>query len=208
MYPNYPEQQNNQPVSVDYLNQISPVNTKKAGIFGLNNKIIGLIGGLVLIAIILLIASSIIASTPKNSEVLGARLTATQSVVAKWSAKLKDSKIRAVNSELDLFLTNTIRDITPLLANSGVDIEKISSKITSAESVDDLNSRLEDARLNSVLDRTYAREMAYKLETLMSLLKKTYASSSDSSLKDFLTTTYSNLQPIQKTFEDYNASNS
>jgi hypothetical protein len=68
-----------------------------------------------------------------------------------------------------------------------------------------LTSRLEDARLNAVYDRTYAREIAFYLKSLHTDMSKLYASTSSGSLKDVLKTTDTNLSPITEEFSNFNA---
>lgn len=206
MYPNTPNDQ--QPLPADYLNQIAPLQRRNNGIFGGKKLIIfGLIAA-VAVMLILSAASAILSASPKSTETLAARLLSTQAVAEKATTNLKNTQLRAVNSNLKLFLTNTIRDITPLLAEQAVDIEKLGEAAIAGEANDKLVATLEDARLNSVYDRTYAREMAYKLETVLSLMKQIYGSTSDSELKEFLETAYLNLGPTQKSFAEFNASNS
>ena len=60
--------------------------------------------------------------------------------------------------------------------------------------------RLEDARLNAVFDRTYAREMEYQLATLLALMERVYSSTSSSSLKEYLEESYDNLEPLHEQF--------
>jgi hypothetical protein len=47
--------------------------------------------------------------------------------------------------------------------------------------------------------------MAHQLDITLILMQKIFNSTSDSSLKSFLSTAYKNLQPTQKQFEDFNA---
>jgi hypothetical protein len=206
MYPNIPQDQ--QPLPADYLNQIAPIQRRNNDLFGSKKFLIfGLIAALIII-LILTVASSIIAGNPKDTEILAARLVATKDVAEKATNNIKNSQLRAINSSLKLFLTNTIRDIKPLLAKVEVDIEKLSDFATTSESNTALQATLEDARLNAVYDRAYAREMAYKLDTILSLSKQIYGNTSSSELKNFLITTYDSLAPTQKLFADFNASNS
>lgn len=206
MYPNTPNSQ--QPLPADYLNQIAPIQGRNNGLFGGKRLLVfGLIAA-VIIMLILSAASAIMSGSPKNTETLAARLMTTQKIAEDATTKLKSTGLRAVNSNLKLFLTDTIRDITPLLAKQEVDINELSKSAIAAESSEELLANLEDARLNAVYDRTYAREMAYKLETVLSLMKQIYSSTSDEELKKFLETSYSNLGPTQESFAKFNATNS
>jgi hypothetical protein len=190
----------------DYLNQIAPQTVKRSDIF--KNKPIAF-GAIAIVALIIIIAiGSILSGGTKPAEQLAARLTSTDVVSEGAGSKIQSSQLLSFNSNLNIYLLNTIRDITPILAKENIDIKKLSSATTSAESNTAMLNRLEDARLNGVYDRTYAREMAYQLDTILTLMKQIYNSTGDSSLKTFLSNAYTNLAPTQKQFADFNAADS
>jgi len=196
------------PSSADYLNQIAP-QTSRLPRFQLGPKLFLMIGGvLVLLVIILSITvNSIAAGQRRPLETLAARLQSTETVVKDAQVNLKSSQLRSLNSELKLFMANTNRDLADPLKRAGVDITKLNATTVKSEATTELTDRLEDARLNAVYDRTYAREMAYKLDTIITLMEQIYDSTSSTSLKTFLETTYKNLEPTQKAFSDFNAAN-
>jgi len=206
MYPN-----DNQPVSpTDYLNQIAPQPTRSK--FDLLHQkpsrlaLIGL-GAAFIIVIILSIAVSLMTGSG-NVEHLAAKLNSTQSIAVSATDNLKDTQLRKLNSDLKLFLTNTIRDATPIFAKSGVKMDSLSASVTKAESNTPTLATLEDARLNAVYDMKYARVMAYQLDTVITLMQQIYKNTSNESLKSFLSSAYKSLEPTQKQFADFNAANS
>jgi hypothetical protein len=71
-----------------------------------------------------------------------------------------------------------------------------------------MTTDLDNARLNAVYDRTYSREMAYKLATVLTLMQQIYESTNNKSLKNFLVNAYKNLEPTQKNFTDFNEADS
>ena len=73
-----------------------------------------------------------------------------------------------------------------------------------SESNEKILAKLEDARLNAIYDRSYARELSYQLETTMSLMRQIYNKTKNKDLKTFLEESYNNLEPIQKQFSDFN----
>jgi uncharacterized protein (UPF0333 family) len=209
----YPDQNQNQPqnqqqYSIDYLNQIAP-QPKKSGLN--DKKFLFLVGGGLLVAIIvgIFILSSGGGSTgPKGKmQTLAARLLTLQTISNTAQKNIKSGKLRSANSSLTIFLTNANRDAVDPLAKNGVEIKGIDKKITAAEAGTDLSGKLEDARLNAVFDRTYAREMGYQLDTVAVLMKDIYANTKSKSLKDFLVGTDNNLEPIKKELYDFNAAN-
>jgi len=202
----YPETPNN-PTPVDYLDQIAPKRQNNHNL--INNKpiLIAAIVGIILLILVITI-SSLSSGGIKPSERLAARLNATSEITDSATSNIKSSQLRALNSDLKLYLSNTIRDIESVLKNSNIDINKLSKKVTEEESVNDVLSRLEDARLNAIYDRTYAREMSYQLETILNLMKQINSSSSNTNTKAFLDTSIENLSPIQEDFANFNQSTS
>ncbi len=192
------------PLPADYLDQIAPQHIKHSGpVFSIRNLVIAA----VIIIFGLTFGTMVLSGIPKNTEILAARLTATKDVSEKATNNIRNTQLRAVNGNLKLLLTNTLRDIKPLLAKVDVDISELSPSIVADEATTELEAKLEDARLNAVYDRAYAREMSYKLETILSLMKQTYKNTSNSELKTFLNDAYENLQKIQQSFADFNATN-
>lgn len=202
MYPN--PSQNGAPIPLDYLNQISPQAPKKQVFrFDLTHIIIiGLIL-VVVVSILALILNSTGGGKKELLEQLSARLTATEIVVNDAQPKLKSSELRSLNSNLKIYMTNTNRDIIAPLSAAGISATKISKSVTAAESIDELSSRLEDARLNGVFDRTYAREMTYQLGTILTLLNQNYKNNNDPELRTFLKTSYDNLKTTQESFANF-----
>lgn len=188
---------------IDYLNQIAPEQPKA----GLNNKkFFLLVGGGILLAIIVLVVVLTSSSNngPKDKmQTLAARITTLQDISSKAQTNLKSGSLRATNSNLVIFLTNANHDIAEPLKNNGVDTKNIDKYITAKEDGTELKQELEDARLNVIYDRTYAREMTYQLETTAALMGDIYDRTNSKSLKDFLLKTDENLQPIKKTFSEF-----
>jgi hypothetical protein len=206
MYPNQPEQPTSTPPPLpsDYLNQIAPQAPKRMP-FTLGIKQVAVLGvALILLVIILsVVVSSIAGGSRQPLERLSARLTATEAVVVDAQSNLKSSQLRSLNSNLKIYMTNTNRDVTTPLLAAGIDTKKISESVLKSESTDQLTTRLENARLNAVYDRTYAREMSYQLSTLLTLMNQIYGSTNNQQLKTFLKSSYDNLVPTQKSFADF-----
>ena len=201
MYPN-----SNQPTPpLDYLNQIAPKAPPKVNNLVKKPVIIGIALG---VAILLMIILAVISGQSKPTELLAARLTTTANTADSATTNIKSTQLRAFNSNMKLYLTNTIRDISPILAKDNIDIKKLNEKVITTESNTNLLATLEDARLNAVYDRTYAREMAYKLDTILTLMRQINNNTGNTNLKSYLSDAITNLIPIQKQFADFNAANS
>lgn len=192
--------------SVDYLNQIAPQAPKKMGFSRMQYILIAAVGLVVVLTIVFgVIVSSSNSTNPEQQ--LAARLIGTEKIVGDAQVQLKSSQLRTLNSNLKIYLTNTNRDIAAPLLKSGVNVAKLDKTVTANEAGTDITTRLEDARLNAVYDRTYAREISYQLGTIVALMRQVNTSTKSQSLKAFLDDAYKNLEPTQKQFAEFNATN-
>jgi hypothetical protein len=188
----------------DYLNQIAPQAPKKALFtFGIKQMVFIGVALVILVSILAIVTNSIAGSKKDPLEHLAARLNATQVVVDNAQINLKSSELRSLNSNLKLYMTNTNRDIAAPFLAVGINTAKPNKNIVAAEATTALSARLEDARLNAVFDRTYAREMAYQLGTIMTLINQDYKATSNAQLRTFLKSAYDNLKPTQQSFADF-----
>jgi hypothetical protein len=206
MQPQQPPQLSPNPVPSDYLDQIaSPQKPSR-----LTNKLfLLLIGGALAIIIVLGLVVFSIANAPKtaSTERLALRLQTLQKVSQDSHNKLKDSNIRSINSNLKTSLINSNRDIATPLKAAKIDLKKSDKTLIAAENGDKLKAVLEDARLNGTLDRTYAKEMSYQLETTTVLMDSLLVNTKSASLKTFLSTSTKDLKALQSQFSTYSAAN-
>ena len=193
------------PIPSNYLDEIAGPQKQT----GMSNKLfLGIIAGAVLIIVIFFIALfSGGDSKAISTERLALRLQTLQKVSDGTHKNLKDSKLRALNSRLITQLTNTNRDIAAPLKAAGINIKKTDKKLTAQENGEKLTKKLEDARLNGMLDRVYANEMSHELETSAIMMENLFKSTKSKSLKKFLEDSYDDLSALQKEFEDYTGSN-
>lgn len=202
MYP-----QNNQPITSDYLDQIAPSAPKKS-FLNMNRPVVIFLAIGILLLFCILAFMVAIPNGGKTTERLAARLVTIETIAKDATTKIKSSNLRAVNSGLKSYLTNTIRDITPLLAKENTDIKKLPKTLLNTNKDIELNTRLEDARLNAIFDRTYAREMAYELSNILNLMQQIYDKTGSKDLKTFLEDADKNLTPTQKQFADFDSTDS
>ena len=194
-------------LSIDYLNQIAPEGPKrKIALTKIQLIIVGVVLAAIVVVLILVIVIGA-TSNKKPLQQLAARLQSTETIVGKAQAEIKSTQLRALNSNLKIYFTNTNRDIAAPLLKEKVDPTKLDADIVSSETGADVSSRLENARLNAVFDRTYAREMAYRLDTIVALMRQLQNSVGTKDLKTFLVSALTNLEPTQKSFADFNAAN-
>lgn len=205
MYPNQQPAPAPTPPPSDYLNQIAPQAPKKQ-LFQPSLKLL-IIAGVALVLVVIVVSIILnIASSGQRQPIqrLAARLETTKTIAEDAQSHLKSSRLRSLNSSLSLFLADTNSDIAEPFSSAGVDVKKLSDSVKQEESGEALTGRLEDARLNAIYDRTYSREMAYQLDTIITLMQQVYATTGNQELKAFLQTTFNNLEPTQQAFEDFN----
>lgn len=196
--------------SLDYLNQIAPTAQKSGGFqFGLNLKTIILASIAVIIVVIALAATVGIINGGKTKpwQQLPARLALVGTVADDATKNIKNSTLRTYNSDLRIYLTNTGRELDAQLTKRGINAKKLPTSITAAESDAAMLQRLEVGRLNAKYDSTYAREMSYKLSTILALLSQMYTQGGSTETKTFLEKAYSDLLPTQKAIAEFSASN-
>jgi hypothetical protein len=207
VYPPQPYQAPPAASPLDYLNQIAPQQQTKKPLFkGLRGIILI---GLILVVIVSILALVVNLATSGQSapgQQLAVHLKSGQTLADGAQGQLKSSTLRSLNSNLRIFYTNTNRDAAAPLLAAGVSVAKLDETAVANESsrIALVKQRLEDARLNAVYDRTYAREMAYELATLMALIRQVYNQSNDATLRSYLDNTYKNLEPTQASFAAYN----
>lgn len=197
-----------QPLPADYLDQIAPQSQKAP--FLLGRPI--LLGVIAVAAIIFVIIGNLVVGAIADSRKdpwyrLSTRLSTTSKIADSTTGKIKSSTLRSLNSEVKLFITNTNRDLKAPLADLGITTESIPANIKAEESADPALARLEDARLNAVYDRTYAREMTYELALVLSALQKAYEVSSSADTQQTLSNSYDTLKLTYDSFSEYSAAN-
>lgn len=193
--------------SIDYLDQIAPATRQKA----LPTKFI-LIGVVIaaIIAVFLFIGIALNGrpSTSEQMMKLYARLNTLQTITSTEQKSLKDTQLRTANSSLSLLLTNSIRDIGKTLTTGSSNGVKVPQTLTASEKAyaQKLTDKFTDAKLNVELDSTYAREMAYQLSLVHTMMKSLYNGASSNSTKMLLQQTSDTLTPLQQTFSDFSGS--
>jgi len=203
---------------LDYLNQISadsrPVKAK-SDFFIPKKLLFFLIGAVVLALAIIIIGSNV--SSPKNKEyelvsTINYRSGNLIEIISTYNKKIKSSELRSMTSSLSSVLTATQSSLNTIITNEFADTEKENK--TTDESVEEseetymnniIDTYLEPARLNGYLDRVYVSQLTYEISILMSLESKCEETTSKTSLKEALASSYSNLESLETQFENYSA---
>lgn len=198
--------QNQQPLSTDYLDEIAAPPEQPSG---LSLKKILIFGGIALAVVILLlfIFMNFAGGKLTSTERLAGKLYSTNKVVEVTikEKRIKDSKLRALNTTLSLTLQNIIRDTTPGFLAKGIKFEKLkeNKKIMSKESAAELELILEDARLNGNFDQVYTIEMTHAMTSLKLLMEQVSKGNVSVEMQAALIKGIEDLTPLIEQFESF-----
>lgn len=207
-----------------YLQQISsptPQQAKSPIASLFSGRLIKILIGLAVLAILIIIIGSLIPQNSGNSErsqveQIQLRSSNLIKTIGTYNKSLKSSSLRSTGQSLSSVLAETNRNLAALLKSdySVSEEEKESASSLSKDTktseenyINKLNQTLENARLNANLDRTYARQMALETAILSSLESSLLAKTSNNNLKTILTTSLNNLSPLHNAFDNFTDNN-
>lgn len=187
---------------VDYLNAIANDTKPKR-----NNLLFFVIGGgtLVVAAAIFLILGSLTNRTAATLPTAYLRVDALATTTSSYQSTIRSSQLRAINIDLGNYLVSTKAALANQLKQQNTDPAKLDKSLqtTQAAATKDITEQLDDAKLNAVFDRTYAREMSYQLEKVAIMLTSASKATSRSSAKTALSTARTNLESVKKQLDDF-----
>lgn len=197
---------NNQPApySVDYLNSISSSSSQNN--FNSKYKLIAIIlGGLILLAVGLMILSGLSGGNTAKVELMSARLKTIETISTSEQTNLQSSRLRASNTSLNIYIKNvnkSLKDLAPF----GVKTDKLPKSVLSKEKIysDELKTNLSEAKLNGIYDTVYVQEMTLALGLLIVDMQSLSRQTPSGSFKTFLDETVKNLQTTSDTIKKYN----
>ncbi len=201
--------------NLEYLNQISaapaPSSVAKPSLFSsLNKKVLLIIVGALVALGAVLGALSYFSSrsseipelSPLNSLYL--RLNVLSEAIEAYNDKVKSPALRSSGRSLAVILENDKSSLSSLLASDyGEKVSSLKPDVSLEKESKDLLASLEKARLNGLLDRTYASELAYEISVLLIYETSASEKSSSSSLKSFLASSSSSLTALKSDLEEF-----
>ncbi len=210
---NNPDQRSQNPYTIDYLNQIAP--KQKQPLF---DKTMVIIFGALIFAVVVfagLMMFSSLNENPNSEPLLRVYLKVqkTNELATKYQGRLQNSDLRAINSGLATTLASDGAKLKSLLGSNKIEIPKAEKNNTPPKIIaqvnkdaEELDKTLDDAFLNAVLDRTYAREMSYNLDVINSLMKRVESSARSSDSKASLNEIIKSLDVSSNQFREYSQS--
>ena len=200
-----------------YLNQIAadarptPPKSGLANLF--TPKVLAFAIGGIILAIVLIIVGSLLGGVSRKEQTLveqaNLRCTNLLTTIDTYTPELKSPNLRALTASLSSILTETSRNLTTSLQSDfGQDAKATPSEsLTQSETdhISALNSTLESARLNGILDRTYLREMELQISLLLSIESEALARTDKPSLTGYLNSSTQSLATLHDQFESFNS---
>ena len=193
----YPDNLNNQPQGIDYLNQIATPPPAEG--FDKKTKII--IAILSFIGLITLIAIFVFSqdSTPNtNPSQVASRVNKLLTISKKYNNKFRSTNLQTTNSSLVAVLTTADASMGEALQSAGINYKEKQKEILALDSSEKLEKKLDEALLNTQLDVTYAHEMNVQITDTINMMKKVYKSTKSKKMREWLVKTAGDLENIQK----------
>ncbi len=193
----YPDNLNNQPQGIDYLNQIATPPPAEG--FDKKTKII--IAILSFIGLITLIAIFVFSqdSTPNtNPSQVASRVNKLLTISKKYNNKFRSTSLQTTNSSLVAVLTTADASMGEALQSAGINYKEKQKEILALDPSEKLEKKLDEALLNTQLDVTYAHEMNVQITDTINMMKKVYKSTKSKKMREWLVKTAGDLENIQK----------
>lgn len=197
-----------------YLDQISPVE-KKTILSGdlFKSKVMKLIiGGVVAVIAIIIFGTIINSGESEETKCIKLQLHAQNlsQIVKDFQPSIKSSSLRSNSTSLDSILTNIeVTNENYLKEKFDFKKSKINKNLDEKEQnlYAELNNDLFTAKINGLLDRTYARKMAYESALLNSYIEAIYTKTKNEEYKSSLGSFAKSLEVLAETFDSFSETN-
>jgi len=200
--------------NLEYLNQISksnrPVKSSARGTASKTTIIKIISAGLVLFFLIIALGTLLGNLNSKVSDTtkqLYFRTDQVNSTLKTYNKSLKSSRLRAIGSSLQTVLTGASNQLKEYYRSKNTKTEdlKLTGKTAEEEErlVSNLNTALERAKLNGILDRVYDNQVSLQVSLLLSLTSQVISRTKDPKLLEILEPYHSSLTTIQQNLEAY-----
>ena len=194
-----------------YLNQISAAArpNKKTNAF-LSSTIFKIIIGGIAALFLILIFGAIINNGKTNNETkcisLYFHLDNLTTTIDKYQPSIKSSTLRGSSASLKSLLSGINSNLNNYLVTNYEFKEKnADKKIIASETAlsEELNNELFEAKINGLLDRVYARKMAYEISIIQTRESEIYKSVKDDTFKQALDNSYNSLGNLHESFDSF-----
>lgn len=198
--------------NLEYLNQISqetrPTSAKKSNSLSLIIKIaVGGVAAFLFIMCVGLVLNAGKSSPTDLTKQLYVRTANLNTTLTTYNKSLKSSQLRAIGTSLNGVLTGASASLSNYLLPEGGEKGDLNppEKLLTAETTTDeeLNTSLNNAKLNGILDRVYANQIQLQVSLLISFIAQLEPRTKDEALLDIITQYQSNLYIIEQSLKTY-----
>ena len=197
--------------SQDYLDQISrearPKAPSRKGIMGILTSKYTMWGAIAvaLLIIIMLFGSMLSGGVSMQDRCIGLklRLDQTNEVITGYQQYVKSSSLRSISASLKGIFTNTSTQLGNFMtATYGTETDE-SIMEEARLNAEALSNELFEAKINGLLDRTYAHKMTLEIYSVMSEEMGIINSTDEAALKELLTSSHDSLNNLYTQFNDF-----
>lgn len=156
-------------------------------------KIIGLIGGVLVLLVIAIVVMNIFLSQNSigtQSQHLSARLSNLSTLTTSATKLLTNSELKKLNAETSIITAGTVSELESLFP------KKIDANIQSEESVATDTTKLASAKLAGTYDTEYKQVLSQRLESIDALLVEMYNKTTSKATRTSIDGRYKNYQTI------------
>ncbi|MBR6965168.1 hypothetical protein IKH83_02550 [Candidatus Saccharibacteria bacterium] len=193
-----------------YLDQLAASNrpTKPSKFFELSSsKIFKFLAAAIGLFILLLIFGNVMSGIKngKRQELIDfkAHLDGINRTIDRYQGALKSSSLRSHSASLFTIISTTA-DATQTFIDANYKPDK-DTKPSDSEGklADERDADLYNAKINGLLDRTYARKFAYEISVLMSDESKLVKQFDDAAFKSAIQSSYNSLSVLKDSFTSF-----
>ena len=194
-----------------YLNRISASNRKSKNVGGIFSSIwVKILIAVTAVVLLIIVFSNLMTPSEGVKDKLQALKLHTSSLtktINTYQSRVKSSVLRSSTASLNSILVNTTSSLTNYIADKyktkddksvSASIKKKEEKLTTAR-----DNELFEARINGLLDRTFASKMAYEITVLTTREKEILKLTKNDDLKNILNDSLNSLDNLYNSFNNY-----
>ncbi|EDK72867.1 hypothetical protein TM7_0438 [candidate division TM7 genomosp. GTL1] len=185
-----------------FRDEVPPVPKNNKPNLSLSPKTLMIAGVGVVIVILAFVLISFTSSGGISPQLqrLSARLSILQTMVDESKKSVTDAKLSKLNSDLSILTTGSIARLQAPMKAAGLD--KVGDDIKAAEADTATLKTLEEAKLTGIFDRTYARIIKNKIDTILALMNEIHSKTKNTALREALASVYQDFSTIRKQLDE------
>lgn len=171
------------------------------------NNIVKIVAGVIGAFILIILVGSILGGIRdgKRQEVIDfkARLDGITESINTYQGSVKSSSLRSQSASLYAIVHTTSTATNDYMTAQGIKGKQSEDEDKAKE---ERNNDLQEAKINGLLDRAYARKFAYEISVLMATESKLIKEAKTNEFKTALESSYNSLSVLKDSFTSFSAS--